>query len=322
MIFLDIFVNNIVPLFAFLAAGWYLDWRFPIDLKTYSVLTSRVVLPGFIFYAMYLYQPNGSEFFLLAAAAALLVVTSLTGGVMARALGFSGDKAKAFRAVSAFSNSGQLGIAIILMVYSHAPFVVNGETPWLDEARGVIILLLIFMNTAVNIFGASAIGMKSYTPLEMVKFIFQIPAVYAVIAAALIRGTGFPLESTFLWPVLRHFPGGFILMVMVTSGIRLRRERFALPDSFDIAAAVNKLILSPIFAWGIITLSGVFPPVAAQVFFIYAAVPSAFSLIIYAIDYRNHPGRIARAVTYSSVFGAVTLTVAIRLAEYFFPAGV
>ena len=103
---------------------------------------------------------------------------------------------------------------------------------------------------------------------------------------------------------------------------QLHRTPIGRPDLFTIGTSINKLFLSPLIAFAIIMLAGVFTPVTAQVFFIYAAVPSSFSLILFAVDYNCCPHRVAKSILYSSAFGLVTLTCAIRLAQYLFPAGV
>lgn len=51
MIFLQILWNDILPLIVFLAAGWFMDSKFKLDLNTYAKLVTRVVLPAFIFTA-------------------------------------------------------------------------------------------------------------------------------------------------------------------------------------------------------------------------------------------------------------------------------
>ena len=50
MILFSILWNDILPLFVFIGAGWFLDSKFKIDISTYSKLTILVVLPCFIFY--------------------------------------------------------------------------------------------------------------------------------------------------------------------------------------------------------------------------------------------------------------------------------
>ena len=160
MIFLQILWNDILPLIVFLAAGWFMDSKFKLDLNTYAKLVTRVVLPAFIFYSMYLYRPDAATAILLPAGIALLLADSAAAYLIAKALGFTGDEKNTFRALSTLSNAGQIGIALILMIFSHPPYASDGAVPYLDEARGAIVLLLILMNIAINTVGASLLGAK------------------------------------------------------------------------------------------------------------------------------------------------------------------
>ena len=123
MIFLQILWNDILPLIVFLAAGWFMDSKFKLDLNTYAKLVTRVVLPAFIFYSMYLYRPDAATAILLPAGIALLLADSAAAYLIAKALGFTGDEKNTFRALSTLSNAGQIGIALILMIFSHSPSI-------------------------------------------------------------------------------------------------------------------------------------------------------------------------------------------------------
>ena len=71
MILFSILWNDILPLFVFIGAGWFLDSKFKIDISTYSKLTILVVLPCFIFYSLYGYRGSGMEMAAVAAAVLL-----------------------------------------------------------------------------------------------------------------------------------------------------------------------------------------------------------------------------------------------------------
>ncbi len=199
MALLQILWNDILPLLIFIGAGWFLDSRFKLDLNTYTKLTTRAVLPVFIFYSIYCYVPDTSTTLLIPAALALFLLNGAASFFSAKLLGFSGNNARIFQALSSFSNAGQIGIALILMIFSHAPYLSGKETPFLDEARSTMIILLILMNIAVNIFGASLLGVKEFSFSRLVKFMMSMPALYAVIAALLVKVTGVSLESTFFF---------------------------------------------------------------------------------------------------------------------------
>lgn len=324
MILLSILWNDILPLFVFIGAGWFLDSKFKIDISTYSKLTVLVVLPCFIFYSLYGYRGSGMEMAAVAAAVLLLLVQYLLSGGLGRILHLEKEERDEFRAVSTFSNSGHIGAALIMLIYSHPPFAEGNGHPYLAEALGTMAVLMIVMNMAVNVFGAALIRSRGASISEFFRYLLKMPALYAALLALLVRMAGIPLEHTFLWPVLQHFNGAFIVLITVTIGLELHRSHLRMPSTAMAAAGALKLVVSPLLALGIISaLSAVLPmsSVAKQVFFLYAAIPSSMALIIYSVEYKNHPDFVTGAVLFNTVAGALTVTGAIYLSRILFPVG-
>lgn len=152
----------------------------------------------------------------------------------------------------------------------------------------------------------------------------EMPALYAALLAVLVRAADIPLEHTFLWPVLQHFNGAFIVLITVTIGIELHRSRLQKPGAAQLASGLMKLIAAPFLAWCILLLFSSFmdmSPVMKQVFFLYAAIPSSMALIIYSVEYDNHPDFVTQSVLFNTVVGAFTVTAAIYLSRVLFPLG-
>lgn len=320
MILFSILWNDILPLFVFIGAGWFLDSKFKIDISTYSKLTILVVLPCFIFYSLYGYRGSGMEMAAVAAAVLLLLVQFLLSGGVGRLLHLQKGKFDEFRAVSTFSNSGHIGAALIMLIYSHPPFAEGNGHPYLAEALGTMAVLMIVMNMAVNVFGAALIRSRGASAADVLKYLFRMPALYAAILAVLVRMAGIPLEHSFLWPVLQHFNGAFIVLITVTIGLELHRSRLAMPKAADFLSGALKLLLAPFLAFCLtIGFSDFLSPVAKQVFFLYSAIPSSMALIIYSVEYKNHPDFVTRSVLFNTVAGAVTVTVMIYLSRILFP---
>ena len=320
MILFSILWNDILPLFVFIGAGWFLDSKFKIDISTYSKLTILVVLPCFIFYSLYGYRGSGMEMAAVAAAVLLLLVQFLLSGGLGRLLHLQKGKFDEFRAVSTFSNSGHIGAALIMLIYSHPPFAEGNSHPYLAEALGTMAVLMIVMNMAVNVFGAALIRSRGASVSEFFRYLLKMPALYAALLAVLVRAADIPLEHTFLWPVLQHFNGAFIVLITVTIGLELHRSRLAMPKAADFLSGALKLLLAPFLAFCLtIGFSDFLSPVAKQVFFLYAAIPSSMALIIYSVEYKNHPEFVTRSVLFNTVAGAVTVTVMIYLSRILFP---
>lgn len=181
-------------------------------------------------------------------------------------------------------------------------------------------VLMILMNLAVNVFGAALIRSRGASASELFRYLFRMPALYAAILAVLVRMAGIPLEHSFLWPVLQHFNGAFIVLITVTIGLELHRSRLAMPKAADFLSGALKLLLAPFLAFCLtIGFSDFLSPVAKQVFFLYAAIPSSMALIIYSVEYKNHPEFVTQSVLFNTVAGAVTVTVMIYLSRILFP---
>lgn len=323
MILLSILWNDILPLFVFIGAGWFLDSKFKIQISTYSRLTVMVVLPCFIFYSLYRYSGGTGEMAAALAAILLLVLQYLLSAGVGKCLHL-GNKEGAFRAVSSFSNSGHIGAALVMLIYTHPPFAEGSSHPYVAEALGTMAVLMIVMNMAVNVPGAALIRSGGVSLSGFLRYLLKMPALYAAILAVLVRMAGIPLEHTFLWPVLQHFNGAFIVLITVTIGLELHRSHLRKPDGAMAAAAILKLLVSPLLALGIMALFSAFlpvSPVAKQVFFLYAAIPSSMALIIYSVEYKNHPDFVTGSVLFNTVAGALTVTGAIYLSRILFPIG-
>ena len=323
MILLSILWNDILPLFVFIGAGWFLDSKFKIDISTYSRLTVMVVLPCFIFFSLYQYSGGSGELMAALAAILLLVLQYLLSAGAGKLLHL-GNREGAFRAVSSFSNSGHIGAALVMLIYTHPPFAEGSSHPYVAEALGTMAVLMIVMNMAVNVLGAALIRSGGASFSDFLRYLLKMPALYAAILAVLVRMAGIPLEHAFLWPVLQHFNGAFIVLITVTIGLELRRSHLRKPDGAMAAAAILKLLVSPPLALGIMALFSAFlpvSPVAKQVFFLYAAIPSSMALIIYSVEYKNHPDFVTGAVLFNTLAGALTVTGAIYLSRILFPIG-
>ena len=322
MSILQILWNDIFPLFAFIGCGWFLDSKFKIDISTYSKLTVYVVLPCFVFFSIYQYEPHPDDWGMVPAALLMMVILFILSGWMAKFLHLSPQDKADFQAVSTFSNSGHLGAALVMLIFSHEPFVVNGETPYLSTAMGTMAILMILMNVAVNTWGGALIQSQSDNRIHLFPALLKMPVFYAVLLAILIRFLGFRLEGTFLYPVFTHFNGAFIVLVMITVGLQLHRTHLIAVNTFNMASAFLKLLVSPFLAWIFISLMGRWSPVASQVFFLYAAVPSSITLVLYGIEFRSHPQCLTQSVIFNTLIGVVTMTAAIYLARILFPVGV
>lgn len=129
MAFLQIISDNILPLLIFVAIGYCMDRRFRLDVSSLTKLTFYVVLPCFIFYSIYVAKIDMSMFHVFLLSFALMFILGFIGMAIGKIRGYSISKTEAFKNGTMFSNNGNIGIALIALVFSNAPYVVENALP-------------------------------------------------------------------------------------------------------------------------------------------------------------------------------------------------
>lgn len=89
------------------------------------------MLPCFIFYKIYVAKIDMSMLHVFLLSFALMIILGFIGALIGKIRGFSVSKTEAFKNGTMFSNNGNIGIALIALVFSNAPYVVDGKTPYL-----------------------------------------------------------------------------------------------------------------------------------------------------------------------------------------------
>ncbi len=304
--------NDILPLLVFIGAGWMLDSKFKLQISTYTRFITYIVMPCFVFFSVYKSHLGETELIVLPAAFLLLALLLVLSGVLSK---FTAGNAGDFVAASSFCNSGYLGAVLMFLLFSHAPYLVDGKAAYLDDAMGIMALLMTFMNIAFHGIGGVLISNGKKSIASACTGSLKAPVLYAAVLAVLIKSTPFTLEGTFLYPVFHHFTGAFVVLTTISIGVLAHRYHKVRLTASLWGSALLKLFISPAIALGIIYGIGGFSPLASQVFLLYAAIPTAISLILFddTRDSLVHP------VVFQMLLSFFTLTLAICLGQILFP---
>lgn len=165
MAFLQIITDNILPLLIFVAIGYFMDRRFRLDVNSLTKLTFYIILPCFIFYSIYVAKIDFSLFYVFIISLVLMAMLGVIGTLIAKARNWDAGKREAFKNGTMFSNAGNIGIALIALVFSNAPYVTESGTPYLAEAAAVSTLVLVQMNMFLNTLGLYQAGKGSLSPM-------------------------------------------------------------------------------------------------------------------------------------------------------------
>ena len=206
MAFLQIISDNIVPLLVFVAIGYLLDLRYHLDVISLNKLTFFIVLPSFIFYSIYVAEINMTLLNVFLMAFVQMFFIALAAWVYGKFRGMPVGKIECLKNGTMFSNNGNIGIALIALVFGNAPYVIDGETPYLAQASACATIHLVQMNMTLNTLGLYQAGKGKLTPRDAISVIFHMPVIYTLVAVFTIKFSGFDMTQVFLWPVLKTVP--------------------------------------------------------------------------------------------------------------------
>lgn len=323
MAFLSIITDNILPLILFVAIGYLMDRQFHLNVASLTKLTFYVVLPCFIFYSIYSAELDINLLNVFLLCCIQMAILGAVGAFIGRLRGFTPGKTEAFKNGTMFSNNGNIGVALIALVYTNAPHGAGDQFPYLAEALAVSTMTLVQMNMTLNTLGLYQAGKGRLSPMDTVRVILHMPVLYTLFAVFTIKYIGFDMTVTPLWPIFQNCANALVAIVMMALGMQIHRSRISFGDIDAWIGCVVRLIIGPalaallIFLWN--TFGSGFSNVTSQVILIMSSVPSAVNSVLYAVEFKNYEDFATELVMMSTFASCVTMTLTIYVARLLFP---
>ena len=152
-IILYILTNNILPIFILIIIGYLLSKKFDLNILTLTKLNFYIFIPSYTFYNLYTTPIPLEMMKVLLIVVLIMAVNLLAAMAVSKMRGFQTGMKNAFANSVMFYNSGNIAIPLITLVFSSPPFIINGETPYLNTALTVQIIIMVFQNIMVNTVG-------------------------------------------------------------------------------------------------------------------------------------------------------------------------
>lgn len=311
---------DVLPILVFLGGGWFLASKFKIEVKTYEIVITRVVLPCFVFFSLYQVKLSANDFLVLPAALLLTAILLVLSAVLSKGTAKGLPMERAFRAMATFPNACYLGAVLVYLVYSHPPFASQGEPSSLPEALAILSLLMTFAHLALRTAGYA---MVSRTPVSFSTLLLralETPVLYGALLAFALQALSISLRGTFIYPVLHHFTGAFVVLTAVTTGVMIERHHHFTREMRVLLPALVKLLVSPLLAAAILF---VFPPMSAlakEIFLIFSAIPCAMSFSMSETPEHDAMDFFHASLMTQMTLSLVTLPLIIFLCRILFPA--
>lgn len=316
-IFLHILGNNIIPIFTLIILGFTVSRKFNLDVSTLSKLNFYIFVPGFIFVNLYSTNLSFDMLKILFFCIVYLISNDLISRIISKIRKYDVGQASAFKNSIMFNNTGNIGVSLVTLIFGNAPYIIDGKTPYLNEALTAQIMILVFMNISMNTIGFYNAGRAKMSIKDSLHQIFTMPSIYAIPLALLLKYLKVDITTTPLWPTLEYVKGGLVPIALITLGVQLSKTEFDFRNINVNIAVFTRLIIGPMLALVLIYIFR-FSGIIAQTVFISYSVPTAVNTALIAVECDNNQDFASQEVMVSTIYSAVTLTTAIYIARILF----
>ncbi|MBF0707830.1 AEC family transporter [Alkalihalobacillus hwajinpoensis] len=296
---MTVFIQVVLPVLLVFGAGYLLQKLAKLDLKSVSTVALYIMLPCLVFKTFYNADLNGEYVMMLVFSALLLVSILVINKVVAKVKGYDASMESGLILSTAFMNSGNYGAPIILFAFGEAGFVYS-------------VSFLVLQAIIMNFFGVyyAARG-KSGLRMAIVS-VLKMPPTYAVIVALIMNLGSIKMPGNLMSSV-DLLANASIPMVMVVLGMQLAGISIKNMDwSKASYASVVRLIASPAIAF-VLTLLLPMSDLMASVLIVSAAMPSAATTTIYAVQFDSKPELVSSITLMTTLLSVITIPLLLMM---------
>lgn len=299
----DVFGQVLLPILVVAAAGYALRRRLPIDVRSINRMSIYVFSPALIFASLTRVAIRPNEAFRIAAFMLLFVLgIGLLTLACCRLLGFGRIDTASLLLCAMFMNSGNYGLPVSRFAFGEQGF----------QVAVLFFVVQATLGQTLAVYIAAAAGKGGWR--QGLSRLFQMPQLYAVLAAITIRYGGLSLDADGV-RVVDHLFRGIVLLsdaavplLLVVLGMQLAESR-GLIDGRQVALGTAlRLVLSVPLALGLVWMLGL-EGLPAKLAIILTSMPTAVNMIILAVEFNLRPQFVANVVTASTVASVFSLTI-------------
>ena len=240
-----------IPIFILIGVGFILDRKFKLDLYTLSKLNFYILLPTFVFRAMYEAKFTSGTLEIVFCALVVLILNSILSGVVGKIQGYDVAKIATLKNCVMFNNVGNMGIALAIFVFTNVPYVIDGATPYADLGLVSVVSIMIIQTITSNTYGFYQAGAGRLSTKDALSVVFHMPMVYAIPLALLCQLLPFDLHGLFFFAPLKIFANAFVGVAMIALGVQINRTPLNFFKADVMLATSLRLVVRPLIAAGI-----------------------------------------------------------------------
>jgi predicted permease len=298
----SIFVNDIVPIFAIAGVGFLLARHFDVSVRSVSKIAFNALSPCLVFDQLVMSNISGEEFGRMALfCVALTAAMGIAARLAAIPLRLDRQTFSSFLLVVMFSNSGNYALPVVLFAFGDAALAYA-------SVYFVTSAMLVY---TVGVFVAGS----GRSARHALRGLMRVPAIYAVVAAAVVILTRVQLPLAVIRPVGMLGDAALPIMLLVM-GMQL--ERAAVPKqaaAVSVAVALS-LVFGPLAGLALsslLDLSGA----ARQAAILMASMPAAVVTTVLALEFDLDPSFATSAVFISTILSPFSIVLVIAYLQHF-----
>ncbi|WP_217589413.1 AEC family transporter [Lentibacillus saliphilus] len=295
---MGLFFSVILPIVSVFGAGYVLQRIRMLDVKSIAPLSIYIFLPALVFTSLYESTFNQGYYIILVFGFFILFAIILINKVLAKLFHWSPSVESASILTTAFMNGGNYGVPVIL-------FAVG------SEAMPYAIFYMVVITLLMNFFGVYYASRGVNGALYALKKVLKMPTTYATIAAFVMQQIPWTIPES-VYGMLTMLSDAAIPIMMVLLGMQLASITSLKLNWQVISSAVSiRMIISPLLAFLFISVLDV-SPIIGSVLLINAAMPSAATTTMLAIEFDTEPDLVSSITLATTLFSVVSVTVLLQ----------
>lgn len=292
------FITILLPVFAIFLLGYAGQKKFRLDLKGISTISMYLMSPFLVFRTFYQTEFHADYFYMILFS--LLMCFSIIAVIYIIAIlkKYSQEETCGMILASAFMNSGNYGIPVVLMLF--------GETG-VDYAIVLMVNQSLLVST-IGIYIAAKGSPEGNGAKTALQSVFRMPMLYGAVLGVLFQMLNISLSAP-VYAMVDLIAGAAIPTIMILLGMQLANISVQQLEKRKVSLSLSlKLAISPLLAYGI-TLFLPVDPLLKQIMIIIAAMPTAANTTMLALQYNTRPEFVSSATFLSTLLSIATLPV-------------
>ena len=308
MMIFQILTDIILPVFMLIGVGVLADRFLPLDLGTIARLSFYIFITATAFIKLLDSRLDPLHFGVVTAFALIHMFVLMGVGWWVFKIPFLRDQHAMLVMSTVFFNSGNFGIPFAQLAFG-------------DAGANVMTILLTVQIIANFTIGLWLVGVGKGGWKELVQAFLKSPVIYTIAVALLLKALRIPLPGP-LYQSASYLAGGLIPVALLALGVQLSRSHAFGQLQPLTAITLARLVFSPLLALGMVAVAPVFGAAIADpirelgpILVTSMGLPVAVNVYILSSEYGQDPELASRAIFWTTLFSAFTLTfwlVAVR----------